>query len=155
MAGALKRSESTSTSTLRMELMQGLVKMAWGTASSREGPSSREAVSPSGAAAGAAQPGSGFFGGTWRARLERKASAKSGSLRSLLERTDSESSRLSEVDVGSEGGESVSSSLAATPRGKSGGALDIFNIPYTEQVSGAWVSRRGWLHVYVRSKSCI
>lgn len=139
MAGALERSESTSTSTLRMELMQGLVKMAWGTAAS-----SRETVSPSGAAAGGAQPGSGFFGGIRRARLERQASAKSGSSRSLLERTDSESSRWSEVDVGSEGGESASS-LAATPRGKAGGARDIFNMPYTEQAScyGWWITRRG------------
>eukprot|EP00903_Cladosiphon_okamuranus_P012207 g11449.t1 len=133
MAGALERSESTSTSTLRMELMQGLVKMAWGATSSREAPSSRETVSPSGAAAAGAQPGSGSFGITRKSRFERQASTKSGSSRSLFERSDSESSRFSEFEVGSENGESAS--LAGTPRGKPGGARDIFNIPYTEQLS--------------------
>eukprot|EP00752_Nemacystus_decipiens_P014209 g12638.t1 len=133
VARALERSESTSTSTLRMELMQGLVKMAWGTTSNRDPPSSRETNSPSAVAAGA-QPGSSIFGGIRRARLGRQASAKSGSSRSLLERSDSECSRLSEVEVGSEGGESASS-LAVIPRGKSGGARDIFNIPYTEELS--------------------
>lgn len=143
MAGALERCESTSTSTLRMELMQGLVKMAWGTTSSREAPGSRETVSPSGAAAAGSQPGSGSFGIARKFRFERQASTKSGSLRSLFERTDSsESSRWSEFEAGSESGESAS--LAGTPRGKPGGARDIFNMPYTEQVGG-WAA--GWMGI--------
>lgn len=140
MAGALERSESTSTSILRMELMQGLVKMAWGTTTRGV------AVSPSGAAG--AQPGSGGFGEKRKVKvkLERQASTKSGSSRSL-ERSDSDSSRWSEAEVGGEGGEGAP--LAATPRGKSGGARDIFNMPYTEQVGDAWVDRGG----YRRSKT--
>lgn len=144
MAGALERSESTPTSTLRMELMQGLVKMAWGTTSSREGLSSRGTLSPSGAAE--AQPGSGNVGGTRAAKIERQASKKTGSSRAL-ERSDSDSSRWSEAEVGSESGESVP--VAASSRGKPGGARDIFNMPYTEQVGGGWVNRCGC----VRSKN--
>lgn len=140
MAGALERSESTPTSTLRMELMQGLVKMAWGSTSSGEGSTSRGTPSPSGAAAGA-RTGSGNFGGIRAVRLQRQASAKSGSSKAL-ERSDSDSSRWSEVEVGSESGESAP--LAAISRGKPGGAGDIFKMPYTEQVGAGSVGQ--WRH---------
>lgn len=141
MAGVLERSESTPTSSLRMELMQGLVKMAWGTASSREGVGSRGSFSSSGAAG--AQPDSSNSGGTGIAPLERQAPTKPGSSKSR-ERSDSvDSSRWSELEVGNGSADGEGAPPPASSRGKPGGARDIFNMPYTEQVRCGWAGRCG------------
>lgn len=118
--------------TLRMELMQGLVKMAWG-ASSRGDLTPRGATTPAGATG--AQPDGDRSGG---------AKTPGSAARKRIESIDS--SRWSEADFGSEGvdgdGGQQSPRESAPPasmsRGRSGGARDIFNMPYTEQVGG-WV----------------
>lgn len=137
MAGALERSGSTPTGTLRMELMQGLVKMAWGSSSNRGG------SAPRAAPAGAGSPGAQQPEGDRSARGIKTLGSATAS-RSRIESIDS--SRWSEAELGSEiaGGDvglpspREGAPPASISRGKSGGARDIFNMPYTEQV-GVWV----------------
>lgn len=142
VAGALERSESTPTGTLRMELMQGLVKMAWGGTSDREVSNSRGATAP--ARETGTQPGSGNLGGSRVVKPEKLvAPTKTGGSKAI-ERSDSaDTARWSEPELGSgsidtDGGHRSPRSGAApvgtVGREKPGGARDIFNIPYTEQV---------------------
>lgn len=142
VAGALERSESTPTGTLKMELMQGLVKMAWGSTSVRE-------VSNSGGATvlareTGASSSSGNFGGTSRVLdPERVASTKTGESNAIARSDIADTARFSETEldsgsIGTDGGHrsprSSAAPVATVGRDKSGGARDIFNIPYTEQV---------------------
>lgn len=137
MAGALERSGSTPTGTLRMELMQGLVKMAWG--SSNRGDSTPRGAPASSGAFGAQPPAGDRFAGT-----KTLGSATAAASRTRIESIDS--SRWSEADFGSESADGDfglpsprdGAPPASISRGKSGGARDIFNMPYTEQVGG-WV----------------
>ncbi|CAM9185984.1 unnamed protein product, partial [Ectocarpus sp. 8 AP-2014] len=139
LAGALERSRSTPTGTLRMELMQGLVKMAWGSSRSGEVSSSRGIPNPPGATG--TPPGSGKPGGYKKIYPDKRKITKAGS--SALERSESaDSARWSEVDIGSESGDGnvgntslMSAPPAAATRGKAGGARDIFSIPNTEELS--------------------
>lgn len=142
VAGALERSGSTPTATLKMELMQGLVKMAWGSTSDREGCDSRGSTVPA-REPGTERTGGGNSGGAGVVNLERPAPTKPGSSEAA-ERSDSaDGARRSETELdsggtGMDGGHrsprSGAASVATAGREKSGGARDIFNIPYTEQV---------------------
>lgn len=135
----LERSESTPTSTLKMELMQGLVKMAWGSSSDRDFSNARGATIP--ARETGTQLGIGNLGGARVINPGRPAFTKTGSSK-MVERSDSpDSSRWSEtesrstdVDGGHRSPRSSAAPVATVGREKPGGARDIFNIPYTEQV---------------------
>ncbi|CAN0224960.1 unnamed protein product [Ectocarpus fasciculatus] len=138
LAGALERSGSTPTSSLRMELMQGLVKMAWGS-------SSRGIPNPPGASG--TPPGSVKPGGFKKIYPDKRKITKAGSSKTLERSESADSARWSEVDIGSESGDGnvgntslMSAPLMSAPpagatRGKAGGARDIFSIPNTEELS--------------------
>lgn len=141
LAGALERSGSTPTGTLRMELMQGLVKMAWGSSRSGEVSSSRGIRNPPGATG--TPPGSGKSGGSKKIYPDKRKITKAGSSKTLERSESADSARWSEVDIGNESGDGnvgntslMSAPPAAATRGKAGGARDIFSIPNTEEVSG-------------------
>ncbi|CAM9405979.1 unnamed protein product [Ectocarpus sp. 6 AP-2014] len=125
LAGALERSGSTPTGTLRMELMQGLVKMAWGSSRSAEDSSS-----------------TGKPGGAKKIYPDKRKITKAGSSKTLERSESADSARWSEVDIGSESGDGnvgntslLSAPAAAATLGKAGGARDIFSIPNTEELS--------------------
>lgn len=141
LAGALERSGSTPTGTLRMELMQGLVKMAWGSSRSGEVSSSRGISNPPGATG--TPPGSGKPGGSKKIYPDKRKITKDGSSKTLERSESADSAGWSEMDIGSESGDGsggnaslMSAPPAASKRGKAGGARDLFNIPNTEEVSG-------------------
>lgn len=118
-----------------MELMQGLVKMAWGARGGEETSSSRDASNPSGAGETPQSSGEGPGGA-------RAASPRVGGS-NALGRSDSVDSALwSEMDLNSEKGDPndghrsqlSASSTAENTSGKAGGARAIFSMPFTEQV---------------------
>ncbi|CAB1109187.1 unnamed protein product [Ectocarpus sp. CCAP 1310/34] len=138
LAGALERSGSTPTGTLRMELMQGLVKMASGSSRSGEDSSSRAIPNPPGDTG--TPPGSGKPEGAKKIYLDKRKIAKAGSSKTMETSESADSARWSKVDIGSESGDGnvgntslMSAPAAAATRGKAGGARDIFCIPNTEE----------------------
>lgn len=118
-----------------MELMQGLVKMAWGARGGVEASRSREAANPSGASE-TMQVSSDNF----RGRGAANPQAGSSSRRRRSESADS--AGWSEMDLGSEKGDPNdgnrtqvnSPPLAGATSDKAEGARDIFSMPHTEQV---------------------
>ncbi|CAN0095205.1 unnamed protein product [Scytosiphon promiscuus] len=140
VAGALERSDKTPSGTLRMELMQGLVKMAWSARGGADVSGSGEATNPSGGS-GTLPASSDSVGAS------RTANPSLGDSRTPGRSGSVDSAGWSEVDLDVEKGDPKDEHrsrgnappVAGATSDKSEGARDIFNMPYSEQLSDGLV----------------
>lgn len=160
MAEALGKIGNTSESSLRMDLMQGLIKMAWGSGE-RKSPASSSSRGGQETSSQSGRVNTSDCPTTTRATsdaLDNIAGIRTMSQRPDLHQDESQkqlrdrlgsnaSSQWSDVEFGSDfgwgdigflsPGVRPPSPRAPTPRAASsmtGGARDIFNVPYAEQV---------------------
>lgn len=142
MAGALERLNSASTSSLRMELMQGLIKMTWD--SSREQsarPAPATALSADRSSMSEAVRRMSLLTPTKSQKHGRKLSSESSFKgRDRLDSGESMAWSEVEMDQSSQGDAELRSPGLSTPGkgagsgGRARGARDIFDIPHSQQV---------------------